>query len=169
MDKRFEPYSDQWGYLANIERIKEAVVDEILKRNAGIQPLGELSITSEQRPWETPAAPQITQKDFMTDMVITKSNMLYFPLAQLSAKVLNHLKRIASFRNPSSSLVRLCVSLPFPRQGSSPAPMLLKNILPCHVDVRMPSGSFSMKNALTARWWMRRSTAMPLASRSKVN
>lgn len=100
VDEQFEPYSDQWDYLANIKRINEVAIDEILKRNAGIQPLGELSITSEQRPWETPAAPQITQKDFMTDIVITKSNMLYFPLAQLSAKVLNHLKRIASFRNP---------------------------------------------------------------------
>jgi len=33
-------------------------------------------------------------------LTITRSNALYIPIAGLSAKVLNHLKRLASFRNP---------------------------------------------------------------------
>ena len=43
---------------------------------------------------------EIGRSDFSSEVIIIRSNMLYIPLNQLSSKVLNHLKRIASFRNP---------------------------------------------------------------------
>jgi superfamily II DNA or RNA helicase len=100
VNEQFEPYADQWEFLLNVRKLNETTLEEILKRNANAQPLGELSRTSEKKPWEIPAATNIERVDFSSEIVITKSNMLYIPLNQLSSKVLNHLKRIASFRNP---------------------------------------------------------------------
>ena len=100
VNEQFEPYADQWEFLLNVRKLNETTLEEILKRNANAQPLGELSRTSEKKPWEIPAATNIERADFSSEIVITKSNMLYIPLNQLSSKVLNHLKRIASFHNP---------------------------------------------------------------------
>lgn len=96
----FEPHPDQWGYLLNAKKISETKIDEILSNTIGMQSLGALSKTSERKPWEMPVAPQITEADFADEIVITRANMLYIPLSQLTAKVLNHLKRMASFKNP---------------------------------------------------------------------
>lgn len=100
VDEAFVAWTDQWEYLLEVKRMSEAEMDTILSQYANAQPLGELTKTSEAKPWELPVAPQIAPTDFNGEMVITKSNMLYIRLNQLKPKVLNHLKRIASFRNP---------------------------------------------------------------------
>ena len=100
VDEDFEPYPDQWEYLLNVGKLSEQFLEDILKKTANIQPLGELSKTSESKPWETPMPKEIGRSDFSSEVIITRSNMLYIPLNQLSSKVLNYLKRIASFRNP---------------------------------------------------------------------
>ena len=84
----------------NVGKLSEQLLEDILKKTANIQPLGELSKTSESKPWETPMPKEIGRSDFSSEVIIIRSNMLYIPLNQLSSKVLNHLKRIASFRNP---------------------------------------------------------------------
>ncbi len=96
----FEPYPDQWENLLNVRKLSEQALEELLKQNADTMSLGDLSKTSENKPWEVPVANKIVQTDFTSEIVITKSNMLYITLNQLSSKVLNHLRRIASFRNP---------------------------------------------------------------------
>ena len=96
----FEPYPDQWQYLLNVGKLSEQALEELLKQNANTMPLGDLAKTSESKPWEVPVANKIERTDFASEIVITRSNMLYIPLSQLSSKVLNHLRRIASFRNP---------------------------------------------------------------------
>ena len=112
VDENFEPYADQWEYLQHVEKLTETALEDILKRTANTLPLGELSKTSESKPWEVPGAPQITRTDFSSELTITRANMLYIPLNQLSSKVLNHLKRIASFRNPEFySLSECCCSI----------------------------------------------------------
>ena len=100
VDEHFEPFSDQWEYLLNVKKFSETALDDFLKRNSNIQPLGVLSKTSEKKPWEVPVATKIEKTDFSSELVLTRSNMLYIPLSQLSPKVLNHLRRIASFQNP---------------------------------------------------------------------
>ena len=96
----FEPFPDQWEYLLNVGKLSASALEEILKQTANILPLGDLSKTSESKPWEVPVTTKIDKSDFLSEIVITRSNMLYIPLGQLSSKVLNHLRRIASFRNP---------------------------------------------------------------------
>ena len=100
VNEKFEPYPDQWGYLLYAHKITEDKIDYILNKTLGMQSLGALSKTSERKPWEMPVAQQITSMDFADEIVITRSNMLYIPSTQLPAKVLNHLKRMASFKNP---------------------------------------------------------------------
>ena len=96
----FEPYPDQWENLLNVRKLSEQALEELLKQNADTMSLGDLSKTSENKPWEVLVANKIVQTDFTSEIAITKSNMLYITLNQLSSKVLNHLRRIASFRNP---------------------------------------------------------------------
>ena len=100
VDENFEAYIDQWEFLKRVEKMTETALEDLLKQTANILPLGELSKTSESKPWGVPGAPQISKADFSSELTITRANMLYIPLNQLSSKVLNHLKRIASFRNP---------------------------------------------------------------------
>ena len=100
VNEYFEPFPDQWEYLLNISKLSAFALEEILKQTANIMPLGDLSKTSESKPWEVPTTDKIEKSDFSSEVVITRSNMLYIPLNLLSSKVLNHLRRIASFRNP---------------------------------------------------------------------
>lgn len=100
VNEYFEPYPDQWEYLLKVGKLSESSLEELLKQTSHIQPLGELSRFSENKPWEVPVATQIERSDFASEVVITRANMLYIPLSQLTSKVLNHLRRIASFRNP---------------------------------------------------------------------
>lgn len=100
VNEYFEPFPHQWEYLLNISKLSESALEVILKQTANILPLGDLSKTSESKPWEVPVTTKIDKSDFLSEIVITRSNMLYIPLSQLSSKVLNHLRRIASFRNP---------------------------------------------------------------------
>ena len=78
VNEYFDPFPDQWEYLLNVGKLPASALEEILKQTANIMPLGDLSKTSESKPWEVPT----TDKN------------------QLSSKVLNHFRRIASFRNP---------------------------------------------------------------------
>ena len=100
VNEDFEPYLDQWGYLLHVEKLSEARCDEILQLNANVPSFGNLSTTSENKPWETPSPPVINKNDFKGKLNIVKSNALYIPLNGVSAKVVNHFKRVASFKNP---------------------------------------------------------------------
>lgn len=62
--------------------------------------LGALSTSCESKPWKTPVPQQITHDDFNCKLTLIKSDKIYVPTESVSNKVLNHLKRIASFKNP---------------------------------------------------------------------
>lgn len=88
------------GISTGSEKVSEIFVDEILTLHGLSSELGELSTTSESKPWEAPAPQTITNEDFPKEIVCVKSDRLYVPLAGLSGKALNYLKRTASFKNP---------------------------------------------------------------------
>jgi superfamily II DNA or RNA helicase len=100
VDESFVAYPDQWAYLAQIKRITECEVDDILARYGSQQDFGELASTSESHPWEPPKPLQLSSEDFPQQLSAVKANMIYIPLTELRPKLLNHLKRIASFKNP---------------------------------------------------------------------
>lgn len=95
----FVPVADQWAYLQEIKKISSPVVEGLLSRyDRG--PLGELSKSSESAPWERPQPRPMTKADFPMRITIVRSSGIYIPIASLSPKVVNHLKRMAAFKNP---------------------------------------------------------------------
>lgn len=99
VDEHFNAYSNQWNVLANIQKMPQADIDLLLQKHI-VPSLGNLSTTSDAKPWETPDAELIEASDFPKQIVLTRANMLYIPLAGLSARCVNAFKRIAAFRNP---------------------------------------------------------------------
>lgn len=99
VDDGFLAYQDQWSFLYHLGKLHEEKIDEILVSNV-YEDLGSLSSSSESRPWETPTPQNITKADFDSSITIAKSDRIYIPLQSLSAKAINHLKRIAAFKNP---------------------------------------------------------------------
>ena len=99
VDNDFLVYKDQWAFLYNLKKIQESTIDQLLRLHSQ-EELGKLSMSSENKPWVTPLPQNITQEDFHAKVEIIKADKLYIPLKAVSAKVLNHLKRIAAFKNP---------------------------------------------------------------------
>lgn len=99
VDNDFLVYKDQWAFLYSLKKIQESTVDQLLRLHYQ-EELGRLSMSSENKPWVTPLPQNITQEDFHAKVEIIKADKLYIPLKAVSAKVLNHLKRIAAFKNP---------------------------------------------------------------------
>ena len=99
VDNDFLVYKDQWAFLYNLKKIQESTIDQLLRLYYQ-EELGKLSMSSESKPWVTPLPQNITQEDFHAKVEIIKADKLYIPLKAVSAKVLNHLKRIAAFKNP---------------------------------------------------------------------
>ena len=98
VDEDFNVCPDQWEFLQNIRKISEVTIDGLIEKHCS--PLGELTKSSENKPWEVPTAESIVKSDFPSSITLTRANMLYIPLAGLSAKVVNHFKRMAAFHNP---------------------------------------------------------------------
>lgn len=99
VDNDFEPFADQWAYLQEIEKMSLADVERLVLRYDK-EPLGELSKSSEYTPWERPQPKPMTKTDFPERMTIIRSSGIYVPTMGLSAKAVNHLKRLAAFKNP---------------------------------------------------------------------
>ena len=99
VDEDFNAYADQWKMLSQMHKLSEVELDLLLQLHA-VPTLGELSKTSEAKPWETPQMDATQSEDNPKQIVLTRANMLYIPLASLSAKCVNVFKRIAAFRNP---------------------------------------------------------------------
>lgn len=99
VDEDFNAYADQWEMLSQIHKLSEVELDLLLQLHA-VPTLGELSKTCEEKPWEIPHMYAAQSEDYPKQIVLTRANMLYVPLASLSAKCVNVFKRIAAFRNP---------------------------------------------------------------------
>ena len=99
VDGDFLAYKDQWAFLYNINKVKDTKVDMLLNLHVS-EELGALTTSSESKPWVIPIPQDISKGDFYSEIEITKADKIYIPLKAVSAKVLNHLKRIASFKNP---------------------------------------------------------------------
>lgn len=93
------PFANQWAYLQDMKKMSAAEVEKLVSRYDK-EPLGELSKSSESTPWERPQPRPMTKADFPKSITITRSSGIYIPTLGLSAKVVNHLKRLVAFKNP---------------------------------------------------------------------
>jgi Uncharacterized protein conserved in bacteria len=99
VDDKFFTYKDQWAYLYQVEKLSEQFVDTLLQAH-NYEELGNLSTTSESQPWIAPIPETISIADFNKAFTITVADKIYIPINSISAKALNHIKRIAAFKNP---------------------------------------------------------------------
>ena len=99
VDDGFLAFKDQWAFLNSVKKVREDQVDSILFLHHH-EELGALTTSSESQPWVTPVPTEIDKSDFYTRLEIVKADKIYIPLKSVSAKALNHLKRIAAFKNP---------------------------------------------------------------------
>ena len=99
VDDDFIPFSEQWAYLQGMKKMTVSEVEKLVSRYDK-EPLGELSKSSESAPWERPLPNPMTKADFPDCITIVRSSGIYIPTKDLSAKAVNHLKRLAAFKNP---------------------------------------------------------------------
>jgi len=95
----FVPFTDQWEYLQDMKKMLAVDVERLVSRYDK-EPLGELSKSSESAPWERPQPQPMTKADFPERISMIRSSGIYIPTIGLSSKVVNHLKRLAAFKNP---------------------------------------------------------------------
>ena len=100
VDDNFEAYSDQWNYLQQMNKLSAVEVDGLVAVHCNQEPLGELLKSSESSPWEKPLPQPIDRKTLPLSITIVRSSGLYIHTQTLPAKAVNHLKRLAAFKNP---------------------------------------------------------------------
>ncbi len=101
INDEFEPHKDQWAYLSSIKKISAEEIDAIIEKLGASIDIGTMSKSSEHKPWELPSQPQLSPSDILCPTpVVVRANMLYIATSDISPKLLNHLRRIASFKNP---------------------------------------------------------------------
>lgn len=100
VDNNFAPYEDQWGYLQQIKKVSSLEVEAILYKYGARESLGELSNSKESAPWERPVPKPMSPTDFPKSITLIIASGIYIPIKNLSSKAINHLKRIAAFKNP---------------------------------------------------------------------
>lgn len=100
LDDDFNPIVDQWAYLQGFQKVTIKQLYDVIAAHCDQSPLGELSKTSDDEPWEKPRAKAMDKSDFPKTIKLTLANGVYVPLEGLRARPINYLKRIAAFRNP---------------------------------------------------------------------
>lgn len=110
VDDDFIPFPDQWEYLQGMRKMTAVEVEKLVSRYDR-EPLGELSKSSESAPWERPLPKPMSTADFPKRITVVRSSGIYISTKELSAKAVNHLKRLAAFKNPEF-YVKLGMRLP---------------------------------------------------------
>lgn len=104
VDERFEPYADQWAYLAAIPMMDGRDIEGVIFRATGsAHPLDVAFIAEEDQvePWKPPPAlPKRLPGPMPASLTLTLANQLYFEKEQLPQALLNRLIRLAAFQNP---------------------------------------------------------------------
>ena len=108
LDMDFNPYSDQWAYLASITKMSQADVEKIVyaaQREGKV--LGvRMSLTEEESddPWTLPPSGKHPEKmiegPFPASIQVVIANMAYIEKKGLPPAMINKLIRLAAFQNP---------------------------------------------------------------------
>ncbi|MBZ9781100.1 DEAD/DEAH box helicase [Pseudomonas sp. REP124] len=104
VDDSLQPYSDQWAYLASIQRMSLASIEPVIILAMGNRdPVGVayLNDEGEAEPWKTP---ELRSRKLAcplpTSITITLANLVYFEKSKLPQPLTNSLVRLAAFQNP---------------------------------------------------------------------
>jgi superfamily II DNA or RNA helicase len=102
INENFESFKDQWAYLAAVRKLSEEDVDRLITKLCQGNELGLLKTDDQiesEKPWEANRV-KLSKDDFPNNLEIVKANMLFIPKTGVSQRGLNHLKRLAAFKNP---------------------------------------------------------------------
>ena len=110
VDERFEPFSDQWAFLASVQRIEPATAEMIAReatRTGRVIGVRFAEITNDEEdptPWARPLSGQKATRVISGPLPSTVRGVLaqrfYVEKAALPNPLLNQLKRLAAFQNP---------------------------------------------------------------------
>ena len=101
IDENFQPYEDQWGFLASLRKLSEEEVENYIVKLCRGNELGVLQKDEEEtpKPWETFKV-HLSKEDYPRDTEIVRGSMLYISKSGFSERALNQIKRLAAFKNP---------------------------------------------------------------------
>jgi hypothetical protein len=102
IDENFEPFNDQWAFLANIQKLSEEEIEMLTSKLGHGNELGVLrkdEEDGEEKPWEKRKV-KLVRTDFPQDIEIVKANLLFIPKTGISQRALNQMQRFAAFNNP---------------------------------------------------------------------
>jgi superfamily II DNA or RNA helicase len=103
VDLEFQPYPDQWRFLASIAPLISVDVETaILKATGGAHPL-DVTFASDDdsnEPWKRSPSSSRVAGPLPVVVTITRADRLYFRKDELPQPLLNRLVRLAAFQNP---------------------------------------------------------------------
>ena len=102
IDDNLEPFNDQWSFMATLRKLSEFDVEMLTLKLCNGNELGVLKKDDQeepQKPWETNRI-KLTSNDYPQNVKIVKANMLFILKTDISQRGLNHLNRLAAFKNP---------------------------------------------------------------------
>lgn len=103
VDEEFEPFTDQWLYLSQIQLIPRATVQSLIEsidnRPHGIAATAAANTTAPHSQRPRKRLP-LTPRDFPSALPVTQADMLYIPEKSLSPAAQMEVRRLATFANP---------------------------------------------------------------------
>lgn len=108
IDQEFNPYLDQWEFLANIRRMKrqeaEILVEEAIRRGHVVGVRMVVADENENEPWTAPPSRQskpMPITETLPEMIeLVLNNQIYVSKEGLPPALRNRFIRIAAFQNP---------------------------------------------------------------------
>ncbi|MBF8722398.1 TOTE conflict system archaeo-eukaryotic primase domain-containing protein [Pseudomonas guariconensis] len=104
VDDSFEPYPDQWRFLASVRRMSPEDIQPVINQAMGNRdPLG-VAFVDEQNDTEPWKQRERTSRSLTCPLPatlnVTLANLIYFEKSQLPQPLANQLIRLAAFQNP---------------------------------------------------------------------
>ena len=121
LDSHFEPYQDQWKFLASVDRLTVSALEDIVHdalRSGQVMGACISSTDDEQKPWDMMPSHRPREAALsgaLPDKVnVVVSNLVYVEKNGLPSSALNRIKRLSAFQNPEfykRQRLRLSVAL----------------------------------------------------------
>lgn len=104
VDERFEPFADQWAFLAKLTPMSADDLENAIRRaSGGRHPLDVAFINQEDdsEPWKTPSLHSTVIPGPMPDSLkLVLANQVFVEKANLPQRLANRVIRMAAFQNP---------------------------------------------------------------------